>query len=101
MDLLKEENVRLRLVNFIMFPSKALQNSVSARALLDPHIFGSIYLSNAKTSPLFLPQKLQCTFAGVDVIFWYLLDHLFRQLHMSVFKLVIGIAAITGLAFVY
>lgn len=56
MYLLKEQDVRLRLVNFIMFPSKALQNSVSARALLDPHFFGSIYLSNAKASPLFLPQ---------------------------------------------
>lgn len=36
MYLLKEENVRLRLVNFIMFPSKTLQISVSARALPNP-----------------------------------------------------------------
>lgn len=38
MDLLKEENVGLRLVNFIMFPSKTLQNSVSTRALPDPQL---------------------------------------------------------------
>lgn len=56
MDLLEEENVRLRLVNLVMFPSETLQNSVSARALLNPHFSGSIYLSDAKASPFFLPQ---------------------------------------------
>lgn len=56
MDLLEEKNVRLRLVNLVMFPSKTLQRSVSARALLNPDFFGGIYLSDAKASPLFLPQ---------------------------------------------
>lgn len=56
MNLLEEENVRLRLVDLVMFPSKALQIYVSARALHIPHFSGSIYLSDAKASPLFLPQ---------------------------------------------
>lgn len=62
---LEEQNVWLRLVHFVMFPTQALV-IVSTNA--GPSLDHRPYLCDANSSPLFLPQKLECALGTVMVV---------------------------------
>lgn len=51
------------------------------------------YLGDAEPSPLFLPEQLERASRPIKVLLWYLLQHLFWQLHVAVFEVVIIVPA--------
>jgi len=70
----EQQDVWLWLMNFVVFPSQTLRDS--------------------KRSPLLFPQKLQRLANAVKVFFGYNLEHLLRELNMTVF--VIFVRVTTG-----
>lgn len=69
---LEEQNVRLRLVDLVVFPSQTL--------------------SNSQSSPLVLPQQLEGASRTVKVFLGYRLEHLLGQLDVSVLEVVVGVS---------
>jgi hypothetical protein len=62
-------------------------------AVLCHQISADAYLGDAERPPLLLPQQLQGASRAVEVVFGNGLEHLLRQLHVTVLVLVIGISA--------
>lgn len=71
----EEENVRLRLVHFVVLPSQTLHCTVSLvlgiRSSEDP-----AHLRDAHASPLILPEQLERTSHAVEVLFRDDFEHL-------------------------
>lgn len=90
-DSLEEQNVWLRLMHLVVLPAEALFSCqielfVVARTQI-------AYLSNAKSSPFFLPQQLECASRAVKVLLGYHLEHLLGELYMSVLVVVVRVSS--------
>jgi len=72
---LEQEDVWFRLVYFVVFPTKTLQNHHHQHAASSVNI-ACTHLSNTKTSPFLLPQQLQGTSCTIKVFFRDRLEHL-------------------------
>lgn len=48
-------------------------------------------LRDAQSSPLVLPQELQRTPCAVEVVLWYCFEHLFGELDVSIFVVVVAV----------
>lgn len=73
-----------------MLPAQTLHSasvSGSRRRLKQP------YLCDAQRSPLLLPQQLQCASRAVKVVLGNDLEHLLRELHVTVFILFVRVPA--------
>lgn len=49
------------------------------------------YLSYTKRAPFLLPEQFQCAFRGVKIIGRNFFEHVFWELHMSIFIFVVGV----------
>lgn len=66
---LEQQNVRLRLVHFIVLPAQTL--------------------CDAQTSPLVFPKQLEGAARAVEVVLGNGFEHLLGQLHVAVFVVVV------------
>lgn len=69
---LEQQNMRLRLVHFVVLPAQALRD--------------------AQPPPLLLPQQLERAALAVEVVARDHLEHVLGQLHVAVFVVVVGVS---------
>src|SRR3569833_1834992 len=85
--------MRLRLVDLVVLPAKALRVTVSMYASAHRTTLQATHLCDAHGSPFVLPEKLQGSFRRVVVLFGDRLEHRLWKLDVSILILVVRVSA--------
>lgn len=93
-DLLEEQDVRLGLMDLVVFPPQALcvRRALAKSAFQKTRTIRMTYLSNTDGAPFVLPQQLQCSVGRIVVILRNGLQHGLGELDVSVLVLAVRVA---------